>query len=50
MSVNEQVAEKLRKPVIKSYKRRKVYERFKDNILATEMEKKRIKMLNIYYV
>ena len=50
MSVNEQVAEKLRKPVIKSYKRRKVYERFKDNILATEMESLSSKNKNVKYI
>ena len=32
MNVNEQLAEELRKPVIKRFKRRKVYGRFKDNI------------------
>ena len=32
MSVNEQLAEELHKPVIKNFNRRKVYARFKDNI------------------
>ena len=32
VSVNEQLAEKLHKPVIKEFKRRKVYGRFKYNI------------------
>ena len=32
ISVNEQLAEELRKPVIKTLKRRKVYARFNDNI------------------
>ena len=32
ISVNEQLAEELHKPVIKKIKRRKVYARFKDNI------------------
>ena len=30
--VNEQLAKELYKPVIKKFKRRKVYARFKDNI------------------
>ena len=32
MNVNEQLPEELQKPVIKKFKRRKVYARFKDNI------------------
>ena len=32
ISVNEQLAEELHKSVIKKFKRRKVYARFKDNI------------------
>ena len=32
MNVNEQEAEELHKPVIKNFKRRKAYVRFKDNI------------------
>ena len=32
VSVNEQLAEELHKPVIKKFKRRKVYATFKDNI------------------
>ena len=32
VSVNEQLAEELHKPVAKKFKRRKVYARFKDNI------------------
>ena len=31
ISVNEQLAEELNKPVIKKFKRTKVYARFKDN-------------------
>ena len=34
MSVNEQLAEELHELVIKKFRRRKVYARFKDNILA----------------
>ena len=36
-SVNEQLAEELRKPVIIKFKRRKVYARFKDNIWAADL-------------
>ena len=32
VSVNEQLAEELRKPIIKKFKRRKVYARIKVNI------------------
>ena len=32
ISVNEQLAEELHKPIIKKLKRRKAYTRFKDNI------------------
>ena len=54
-SVNEQLAEQLHKPVIKNFKRRKVYTRFKDNIWAADLAKwshclLRIKMLNTHYV
>ena len=35
--VNEQLAKELHKPVTKKIKRRKVYERFKDNIWATDL-------------
>ena len=41
MSVNEQLAKELHKPVIKIFKRRKCYTRFKDNIWGaylTEMK------------
>ena len=37
LSVNEQLAKELYKPVIKKFKRRKVYARFKDNIWATDL-------------
>ena len=37
VSVNEQLAKELHKPVIKKFKRRKVYGRFKDNIWATDL-------------
>ena len=32
MNINEQLAEELHKPVIKEFKKRNVYARFKDNI------------------
>ena len=32
ISIKEQIAKELHKPVIKKFKRRKVYMRFKDNI------------------
>ena len=32
VSVNEQLAEALHKPVLKKFKRRKIYARFKDSI------------------
>ena len=34
--VNEQLAKEIHKPVIKKSKRRKVYARFEDNILAVD--------------
>ena len=37
MSVNEEIAEELHKPVIKKIKRRKIYARFKDNIWAADL-------------
>ena len=37
ISVNEQVAEELHKPVIKKLKRRKVYVTFKYNIWAADL-------------
>ena len=54
-SVDEELGEQLRKPVIKKSKRRKVCTRFKDNIWAEDLAKwshclLRIKMLNIHYV
>ena len=36
-SVNEELAEKLHKLVIKKFKRRRVYARFKDNIQAADL-------------
>ena len=37
-SVNEEAAQELHKPVVKSLKRIKVYVRFKDNIWATDFD------------
>ena len=37
ISVNEKLAEELHTPVIKKFKRRKLYARFKDNIWATDL-------------
>ena len=37
ISVNEQLPEELHKPVIKKFKKRKVYARFKDNIWAIDL-------------
>ena len=37
ISVNEQPAKKLHIPVIKKFKRTKVYARFKDNIWAADL-------------
>ena len=37
VSVNEELAEELQKPVIKKFKRRKVFARFKDNIWTANL-------------
>ena len=54
ISVNEELAKELLKPVIKKFKRRKVYVRFKDNIWAADlvdMESLSSKNKNVkYYV
>ena len=52
-SINEQLAEELHKPVIKKFKRRKVYARFKDNTWAAdlaEMESLFSKNKNVKYL
>ena len=46
VSVNEQLAEELCKTVIKKFKRRKVYARFKDNIWVAGFSKNK----NVKYV
>ena len=55
VSVKKELAEELHKPVIKKFKRRKVYARCKYNIWAADLAEMRfclllIEMLNIYYV
>ena len=53
MSVNEQLAEELHKPVIKNFNRRKVYARFKDNIQVpdlAEMKSLSSKNINVKYL
>ena len=53
VSVDEQLAEELRKPVTKRFKRRKVYARFKDNIWVAdlaEMELLSSKNENVKYL
>ena len=53
IGVNEQLAEKLHKPVIKKFKRRNVYARFKENIWAAdlaEMESLSSKNKNVKYL
>ena len=37
VNINEQLAEELHKPVTESFKRKKVYARFKDNIWAADL-------------
>ena len=53
MSITEQLAEELHKPVIKKFKRKKVYARFKDNIWAAdlaEIELLSLKIKNVKYL
>ena len=55
MSVNQQLAEELQKPVTKKIQKIKVYPRFEDNIWAADLAEKgsflqRIKMLTISYL
>ena len=53
ISVNEQIAKELHKPVIKKIKKRKVYARFKDNVWAAdlaEMESLSSKNKNVKYL
>ena len=53
VNINEQLAKKLHKPVIKIFQRRKVYSRFKDNIWVAdlvEMESLSSKNKNLKYL
>ena len=53
MSVNWQLDEELHKPVIKNFKRRKIYAKFKENIWAAdlvEMESLSSKKKNVKYL
>ena len=55
VSIDKQLAQELHKSVIKTFKRRKIYARFKENIQTAdiaEMESlsSKKKKLNIYYV
>ena len=43
LSVNEQLAEELHKPVIKKFKRSQVHARYKDNIWAADLKSKMYK-------
>ena len=50
VSVNEQLAVELHKPVIKIFKIRKVYARFKDNIWAADIVEMESKNKNVKYL
>ena len=53
MSVNEQLVKEIHEPVLKKFKTRKVYARYKDNAeiyLKWNHCLQRIKILHIYYV
>ena len=52
---NKQLAEKLHKPLIRKFKKRKVYSAYKDNIWAADVADKQLKInlikyLDFYYV
>ena len=52
---NQQLANKLHKPIIRKFKKRKVYSSFKDNILAVDLADMQLvskcnKELDIFYV
>ena len=54
-SVNEELAQELHRPVVKEFKRRKFYVRFKRNIWAADLAEmgslsSKIEVLHIYYV
>ena len=53
--INLQLAEELHKPIIKNFKRRKVYSSFKDNIWGADLADMQLitkynKVLDIFYV
>ena len=53
--INLQLAEELHKPIIKKFKRRKVYSSFKDNIWSADLADMQLiskynKVLDIFYV
>ena len=53
--INLQLAEELHKPIIKNFKRRKVYSSFKDNIWSADLADMQLiskynKVLDIFYV
>ena len=55
MPQNEQLAEELNKPIIRKFKKRKVYSAFKDNIWVADLEDMQLinkfnKGLDFYYV
>ena len=53
LSINKQIAEELHKSVIKKFKRRKIYARFKDNIWAAGLANMRswfFKNKNVKYL
>ena len=51
VSLTEQLAEESRKPVVKKIRRRKVYERFQNNIWRADLaDMWSLKSFNIYYV
>ena len=50
LSINKQIAEELHKSVIKKFKRRKIYARFKDNIWAAGLANMRSLFFFFFYV
>ena len=53
VSANEQLTEELHRPVAKTFKRRKIYARFKDNIWAADLIKMELlssKKKNVKYL
>ena len=50
ISVNEELAEELDKPVIKKLKRRNVYVRFEDNIWAADLAEMELDFIGFHYL